>query len=72
MNSLGLTLFHRLCELGNALEAIRDLYRPDSDDWLWHTEVLALLDTAVDMLVHSHGLGGADDGLTPDHPCDLR
>ena len=61
MSSLGLTLFTALCNVGNALEAIRDLYPPASDDWLWHTELLGMLDAAVDILVESQGLGGQDD-----------
>ena len=61
MASTGLLLFQALCDVGNALEALRDTYVPESDQWLWHTEVLGLLDASVDLLVHSAGLGGADD-----------
>ena len=59
--STALCLFQRLCDVANALEALRDLYAPASDDWLWHTEVIGLLDGAIDMLVRSTGLGGQDD-----------
>jgi hypothetical protein len=58
---LALTLFHALCDVGNALEYLRGTYQPMTDEWLWHTEVLGMLDAAVDMLVESQGLGGADD-----------
>jgi len=59
--STGLALFQQLCDVGNALEMLRDMYVPESDQWLFHTEVLGMLDEAVDMLVHSQGLGGEDD-----------
>jgi len=60
--SLALALFADLCTVGNALERLRDTYAPMTDQWLWHTEVLGLLDEAIDTLVRSQGLGGADDG----------
>ena len=56
MNSIGLHLFTAMCDVGNALEALRDMYVPESDQWLWHTECLQLLDQAVDTLVESNGL----------------
>ena len=56
--SVALTLFENLCLVGNALEAIRDSYPPMTDQWLWHTEVLGLLDETIDTLVHSEGLEG--------------
>lgn len=59
--SLALALFADLCTVGNALERLRDTYAPMTDQWLWHTEVLGLLDEAIDTLVHSQGLGGTDD-----------
>ena len=58
MNSTGLLLFQHLVEVGNALEMLRDMYVPESDQWLWHTEVLAMLDETVDMLVRSDGIEG--------------
>ena len=61
MSSLGLILFTALCDVGNALELLRDSYTPMTDQWLWHTEILGMLDAAVDMLVESSGLGGEDD-----------
>jgi hypothetical protein len=63
MNSVGLQLFQDLCAVGNALEALRDLYVPESDQWLWHTEVLALVDSSIDTLVHSEGLHTDNDDL---------
>lgn len=59
--SNALDLFQRLCEVGNALELLRDMYVPESDQWLWHTEVLGLLDAAIDTLVRRSpgGLGDA-------------
>lgn len=56
MSSVGLVLFHQLCEVGNALEWLRETYTPLTDEWLWHTEVLGLLDEAIDTLVESSGL----------------
>lgn len=58
--SVALALFTALCEVGNALEMLRDMYVPESDQWLWHTEVLAILDETIDLLVHSEGLEGDD------------
>jgi hypothetical protein len=60
--SVALDLFNDLCAVGNALEHGRDTYAPASDAWLCHTEVLGMLDAAIDRLVRSHGLGGDDDG----------
>jgi hypothetical protein len=54
--SVALELYEALCEVGNALELLRDMYEPCSDGWTWHTEVLGLLDEAIDLLVHSDGL----------------
>jgi hypothetical protein len=54
--SLALQLFEDLCAVGNALEHLRDTYCPASDAWLWHTEVLGMLDATIDLLVHSDGL----------------
>ena len=62
MNSLGLQLFHRLCEIGNGLEYVRDRHAPGSDDWTMLTEMLGWLDGAVDMLVLSSGLEGEGEG----------
>ena len=61
MNSTGLIIFQRLCEVGNALEGLRDMFVPESDQWIWHTEILAMLDEAVDFLVYSDGLEDDDD-----------
>ena len=60
-HSLGLALFTALCEVGNLLEAWRDIYVPGSDDWTAGTEILGALDACIDMLVTSQGLGGLDD-----------
>jgi hypothetical protein len=54
--SVALHLFDNLVLVGNALEALRDMYVPESDQWLWHTEVLGLLDESIDTLVYSEGL----------------
>lgn len=56
--SVALHLFENLVLVGNALEALRDSYPVMSDQWLWHTEVLGLLDSSIDDLVHSQGLEG--------------
>lgn len=60
MNSIGLMLFRKLCDVGNALELLRDMYAPASDQWVWHTELLGILDAAIDTLVDSTGID--DDG----------
>ena len=65
MNSLGLTIFKHLCEVGNALELLRDAYDPATDAWLFHTEVLGMLDEVVDLLVDSEGLD-TDNALEED------
>ena len=59
--SVGLALFHQLCDVGNALDAWRDRHAPGSDAWCALTDILLGLDAAIDTLVHSQGLGGADD-----------
>lgn len=59
--STALKLFERLVIVGNCLELLRDTYEPCSDAWTWHTEILGLLDEAIDTLVRSQGLGGDDD-----------
>ena len=59
--SLALALFTSLCEVGNALAHVRDTYPVMTDEWLWHTEVLGMLDACIDTLMLSQGLGGADD-----------
>ena len=63
MNSTGLLLFQHLVEVGNALEMLRDMFLEESDQWIWHTEVLAELDSVIDMLVRSNGIGGSDDDV---------
>jgi hypothetical protein len=59
--STALALFHHLCALGTALAQVRDIYEPCSDTWTALTCLLQELDTAIDILVRSRGLGGADD-----------
>jgi hypothetical protein len=59
--STALALFQALCDVGNLLEALRDADTPCSNEWLMHTEVLGLLDAAVDLLVESEGLPGDND-----------
>ena len=54
-------LFRQLCDVGNYLEQLRDAYQPASDKWLWHTDVLALLDSCIDMLANSNGIDDEDD-----------
>lgn len=59
--STALRLFLALCTVGNAMEAWREQFPPASDDWLAATEILGWVDAAVDLLVDSAGIGGADD-----------
>ena len=54
--SLGLTIFHRLCDCGNALEELRDRLRPPSDAWIALTELLYGVDRLIDTLVTSDAL----------------
>ena len=61
MNDLGLTLFHDLCLVGNALVAYRERFVPCSDDWTAVTCLILALDGAIDRLVGSSGLEGDDD-----------
>ena len=53
---LALTLFHRLCEVGNALERYRDLFAPADPTWVALTDMLLAVDSAVEMLLYSEGL----------------
>jgi hypothetical protein len=61
MNDVALTLYYELCDVGNALELLRDTYSPASEQWLWHTELLGMLDAAIDRLVRSSGLDEESD-----------
>ena len=61
--STALALFQAMCDVGNLLEVWRDRFPPASDDWCACTEILGTLDAAIDILVESHGIGGADDAL---------
>lgn len=54
--SVALRLFDDLCVVGNDLEAYRDTYAPGSDAWTALTDMLGMLDEAIDLLVHSDGL----------------
>lgn len=65
---LALALFQAMCDVGNALEHLRDVYTPMTDEWLWHTEVLGLLDSCIDMLVTSNGLDTDNEEDTPSCP----
>ena len=58
---LALSLFHALCDVGNALAHVRDTQEPCSDTWTALTCLVLQLDSAIDMLVNSQGLGGTDD-----------
>ena len=69
--SVALALFGKLCDVGNALAYVRDTQEPASDTWTALTCILLSLDAAIDTLVHSNGLGGSDDGLTPAPADDL-
>lgn len=55
--SLGLAVFHTLCEAGNALAAYREeVTLPGSDAWVALTEMLDTIDRCIDMLVESPAL----------------
>lgn len=58
---VALTLFHQLCDVGNALAHVRDTQAPCSDTWTALTCIILQLDASIDTLVHSRGLGGRDD-----------
>ena len=58
---LALTLFHALCDVGNALEGWRERFPPGSDDWCTCTDIIIGINTIIETLVHSSGLGGQDD-----------
>ena len=59
---LALTLFHRLCDVGNALAHVRDTQEPCSDTWTALTCILLGVDAAIDTLVHSNGLDADNEG----------
>jgi hypothetical protein len=54
-------LFQQLCDVGNALAHVRDAQEPCSDTWTALTCIILQLDSSIDMLVNSAGIGGADD-----------
>ena len=53
---LALTLFHQLCDVGNALEQLGRCTTPGSDAWCACTDIIIGVDTIIDTLVHSNGL----------------
>ena len=57
--SLGLEVFHRLCETGNALEVLREPMPPGSDAWCALTEFIQRIDQCIDVLVESAPLEDA-------------
>ena len=59
---IALHLFDQLCAVGNALVQLRDQEEPCSDQWTALTCLVLALDSCIDTLVRSQGLGGADDG----------
>ena len=61
---IALQLFQALCDVGNALAHVRDTQEPCSDVWTDLTCLLLALDAAIDHLVRSNGLGGADDDVS--------
>jgi hypothetical protein len=48
-------LFERLCVVGNRLDQLRALFPLASEPWCATTDVLQLLDEAIDALVLSPG-----------------
>lgn len=59
--STALCLFDHLCAVGNAMALLRDTQEPCSDLWTALTCLVIELDAAIDLLVLSSGIGGADD-----------
>lgn len=59
--SIALALFHQLCDVGNALECVRDAHAPASETWLALTCIVLELDAAIDLLVRSSGLPEDND-----------
>ena len=51
--SLGLAVFDKLCQVGNELEALKDVALPGSDTWCGLCELLLVIDACIDMLVDS-------------------
>ena len=59
--SLGLAVFHGLCQAGNELAALRECALPGSDTWCALTELVQALDLCIDMLVDSAPLEEESD-----------
>ena len=59
--SVGLQLFHALCDVATALDCLREAHDPATETWLALTCIARALDKAIDDLVRSQGLGGTDD-----------
>lgn len=51
--SLGLAVFHSLCQAGNELEALQAVALPGSDTWCALTELVQAIDLCIDLLVDS-------------------
>jgi hypothetical protein len=61
VDAVSLTLFHALCEAGNAIQAQRDRFDPGTDAWLALTELLAGVDALVDLVVYSEAIEVPDE-----------
>ena len=60
--SLGLAVFDKLCQVGNELEALKDVALPGSDTWCGLCELVQAIDLCIDLLVDSAPLEDDDRG----------
>ena len=54
--SLGLIVFQKLCDVGNALQCLRDQQTPGTDAWVGLEELVQGIDRLINQVVDSEGL----------------
>ena len=59
--TLALTVFHRLCEVANEFDRLREAYPEDSTPALVLSAVVESLDTWIDFMVHSTGIAETEE-----------
>lgn len=59
--TLALTVFHRLCEVANEFDRVREGYPRESVPALVLTAVVESLDTWIDFMVRSEGIIEVDE-----------
>lgn len=70
--TLALQMFHRLCEVANEFDRMREGFPVDAQPALVLAAVVESLDTWIDFLVRSNGLCEVEDPYPPEEALDGR